>query len=176
MKQVKRMIFEFVTNNNLTNEELIKLLFGIARETAHTQVINPIMQLYFSNNIENFTDILYDILLECLTNYYENSEKAYKTTMKYIYSQYFKAQTNGNTTENLDTLEHKEALKPLYSHYNIKVTNYFTVNTKEQIKYIDELIKRTQNNLINSKRVFTSTRQKNQTINKLKALKILENA
>lgn len=164
MEQLKAMIFNYIKQNNITNENLIKLLFGICKEfkTAKQGKTNPIILLYLMNNIDTFYDILQDILQTCVCEYYSNESTAYKNTLKYVYNTYFK-QTQ------------KQKQIQYYKNITSKTIPTITITliTEDQKSYWQELENRTYNNLVKTKRVFTSTRQKEQTKQKLQKLKII---
>ena len=103
----------------------------------------------------------------------QDMEKAYKNTMKYIYNTYFKAETNNNKTCDLQELEKTEHITTLYYESRTNIQAYFNLQTDLQRSYIDSLLKRTSENLYKEKKVFTSGRQKQQTLSKLKKLDII---
>lgn len=164
MQQLKAMIFNYIKQNNITNEDLIKLLFGIGKEfkTARQGKTNPIILLYLMNNITQFNDILEDILQTCICEYYDDCDNAYKNTMKYVYDTYFKQ-------------GQKQKQIQYYKNITQKTIPTITITliTNEQKEYWQDLENRTYNNLNKTKRVFTSTRQKEQTINKLHKLDLM---
>ena len=166
------MIFGYINTNDITEEELIKLFFALAKDTIKTKQINPLTQLYYRHT-KDFKDILDDILQECYLEYMQDIETAYKNTMKYIYNQYFKAETNNNKTCDLQELEKTEHITTIYYTSKANIQAYFNLQTDLQRSYIDSLLKRTNENLYKDKKVFTSGRQKTQTINKLKKLDII---
>lgn len=164
MEQLKAMVFEYIKQTNITNENLIKLLFGICKEfkTAKEGKTNPIILLYLMNKIDAFYDILHDILQTCVCEYYADSDNAYKNTLKYVYNTYFK-QT--------------QVQKQIQYYKNITnktiPTITITLITNEQKEYWQELENRTYNNLNRVKKVFINGRQKEQTINKLHKLDLI---
>jgi len=172
MNNIKKMIFDYINANDITEDEIKKLFFAIAKESIKTRQVNPLTQLFYKHT-QDFKDILDDILQECYMEYMQDMEKAYKNTMKYIYNTYFKAITNNNTTQDLQELEKKEHLTNIYYESKTNIQAYFNIQTDLQKSYLDSLLERTNNNLYNTKRVFTSTRQKEQTLSKLKKLDII---
>lgn len=164
MEQLKAMIFTYIKENQITNEKLIQLLFGICKEfkTAKEGKTNPIILLYLMNNIDTFYDILQDILQTCVCEYYTDYEKAYKNTMKYVYNTYFKQ-------------AQKELQKQFYKNITSRTIAPITITliTEEQKQTWQELENRTYYNLQKRQQVFTSTKQKQQTINKLQKLNII---
>ena len=172
MNNIKKMIFDYINANDISEDEIKKLFFAIAKESIKTRQVNPLTQLFYKHT-KDFKDILDDILQECYLEYMQDMEQAYKNTMKYIYNTYFKASTNNNTTQDLQELEKTEHLTTIYYESKTNIQAYFNIQTDLQKSYLDSLLERTNNNLYNTKRVFTSTRQKDQTINKLKKLDII---
>ena len=172
MNNIKKMIFDYINQNDITEENLIKLFFTIAKESAKTKQINPLTQLFYRHT-KDFEDILEDILQECYLEYMQDSERAYKNTMKYIYNTYFKAETNQNKTCDLQELEKTEHITTIYYENKANIQAYFNLQTDLQRSYIDSLLKRTSENLYKERKVFTSGRQKAQTINKLHKLDII---
>lgn len=171
MEQVKAMIFNYINKNNLKDEELHKLLFGIAKETGKTKAINYICWLYLNNNYDTFKDILEDILQEATTNYYTDTNTAYKNTMNYIYRTYTR-QVKYHTKQDINDITvatniANDRPKHYYTSYQI------ITDTKEQKDYYNELVERTEKNLEKAKRVFIGSKQKPQTINKLQKLKMI---
>lgn len=172
MNNIKKMIFGYINENDITEEDLIKLFFTIAKESVKTKQINPLTQLFYMHT-QDFKDILEDILQECYMEYMQDIEKAYKNTMKYIYNTYFKAETNNNKTCDLQELEKTENITTIYYESKANIQAYFNLQTDLQRSYVDSLLKRTSENLYKDKKVFTSGRQKEQTINKLHKLDII---
>lgn len=149
-----------------------QLIFGIFKENAKTKQINPAVWLYLNNDTNSFKYILQDILQECYTNYLENKDTAYKMTMRYIYHTYYKTQTRQRPLEHyeqeLSTTIDTEQVQDTFKYYNVKL------DTKDKQEYYKSIVLRTYENLHKKqKRVFTSTRQKEQTINKLQKLQII---
>lgn len=181
MKQLKAMIFDLLaekqlgelkTSCNIFTEEFKRLIFGLFKENAHTRQINPAVWLYLNNDSSSFRLILEDIFQECYKNYLENKETAYKNTMKYVYNQYYKRQVRNRPIEHheqeLATTLDNNTVNERFTSYSLKL------DTKEKQEYYKSLVIRTYNNLHQKqKRVFTSTRQKEQTINKLQKLQII---
>lgn len=172
MNNIKKMIFDYIDSNDITEEETRKLLFAIAKDTIKTKQINPITQLYYKH-IKDFSYILDDIMQQAMLEYMLDSEKAYKNTMKYIYNTYFKAETNNNKTCDLQELEKTEHITTIYYESTTNIQAYFNIQTDLQRNYIDKLLQRTSENLYKDKKVFTSGRQKEQTINKLRKLDLI---
>lgn len=164
MKQIKAMIFTYIQENHITNENLIKLLFGIAKEfkTAKEGKTNPVILLSLMNNIDTFYDILQDILQQCVLEYYTDNENAYKNTLKYIYNTYFKQ-------------GQKQKQIQYYKNISQKTIPTITITliTDSQKNYWQELENRTYNNLQKYGRCFCGGRQKEQTIEKLKKLELI---
>lgn len=164
MNQLKAMIFNYIKQNNITNEDLIKLLFGIGKEfkTAKQGKTNPIILLYLMNNITTFSDILEDILQTCICEYYSDYDNAYKNTLKYVYDTYFKQ-------------AQKQKQIQYYKNITAKTIPTITITliTNEQKTYWNDLENRTYKNLNRVKKVFLNGRQKQQTINKLHQLDLL---
>ena len=172
MNNIKKMIFGYINKNDITEVELQKLFFAIARDSVKTKQINPLTQLYYRHT-KDFEDILEDIMQECYLEYMQDIETAYKNTMKYIYNTYFKAETNNNKTCDLQELEKTEHITTIYYESKANIQAYFNLQTDLQRSYVDNLLKRTSENLYKDKKVFTSGRQKSQTINKLHKLDII---
>lgn len=166
------MIFNYINKNGITEVELQKLFFAIAKDSIKTKQINPLTQLYYRHT-KDFNDILEDILQECYLEYMQDIEKAYKNTMKYIYNTYFKASVNNNKTCDLQELEKTEHITTIYYESKTNIQAYFNLQTDLQRSYVDSLLKRTSENLYKEKKVFTSGRQKAQTLSKLKKLDII---
>ena len=130
--------------------------------------------LLYLNNAKDFTDTLDDVLQQAVLNYYEylDIDIAYKNTQKYIYNQHTKRQNNHT---DIDTIEHllytdidTEQVQDTFTRYEIKL------DTKEKAEYYKSLVLRTENNLKSKRQqVFTSSRQKQQTITKLQKLQII---
>lgn len=200
MKQLKSMIFEVLQMEQkkrlmeiegITSEEYAKLnteyiyeeltiydndfkqlIFGIFKENAKTKQINPAVWLYLNNDNNSFKYILEDIFHECYCNYLEDSEMAYKNTMKYIYNTYYKTQTRQRPLEHHEneiiTTIDDEQTQASFNYYSIKL------DSKEKADYYKSILLRTYDNLHKKqKRVFTSTRQKQQTLDKLKKLQMI---
>ena len=176
MVQLKAMIFAELQKLNIKNtkenKELYTLVFGIFKENAKIKQINPATWLYLNNDLHSFSSILEDILQETIKNYYIDKDTAYKNTLKYIYHQYFKTQTRNRPIEyhesDLVTTIDSEQVQESFTSYEIKL------DTIEKQKYYKSIVLRTYNNLHKKqKRVFTSIRQKEQTINKLQKLQII---
>jgi len=87
MNNIKKMIFDYINANDITEDEIKKLFFAIAKESIKTRQVNPLTQLFYKHT-QDFKDILDDILQECYMEYMQDMEKAYKNTMKYIYNTY----------------------------------------------------------------------------------------
>lgn len=172
MNNIKKMIFNYINKNGITEVELHKLFFAIAKDSIKTKQINLLTQLYYRHT-KDFNDILEDILQECYLEYMQDIEKAYKNTMKYIYNTYFKAETNNNKTCDLQELEKTEHITTIYYTSKANIQAYFNMQTDLQRSYVDSLLKRTSENLYKEKKVFTSGRQKTQTVSKLKKLDII---
>lgn len=172
MEGLKKMIFNYIDKNNITEEELQKLLFAIAKDTAKTKAINYLCWLYLKYEQHTFTTILEDVLQEAVANYYTEPTTAYKETMHYIYTTYTK-QVKKDTITSIEDITVACGLNGYKEKHYIK--NY-TINTstQEQKEYYDYIIERTEKNLQTKKQVFQSNRQKEQTINKLNKLNILE--
>lgn len=164
MKQIKAMIFTYIHENHITNEDLIKLLFGVCKEfkTSKESKTNPVILLSFRNKIDAFYDILNDILQQCVFEYYEDSENAYKNTLKYVYDTYFKQNQKQNQIQYYKNISQKTV-----------PTITITLITEAQKTYWNELENRTYNNLTKYGRCFCGGRQKEQTIEKLKKLELL---
>ena len=163
------MIFDYINNNNITNEEMQQLLFAIAKETANSQQINRLVWLYMKHDRENFKTILEDALQQAILFYLEEEETAYKKTMGYIYKQYvspclYNAPLEHYENELTVDYEHQRRVRWNITHYFTKV---------EQKEYWRQLTIRTEQNYAKTKRLFTSIRQKEQTLNKLKKLEML---
>lgn len=176
MEQLKKMIFEQMKKlqieNTKENEELYTLVFGIFKENAKTKQINPATWLYLNNDVNSFKYILDDIISQAITEYYTDTTTAYKNTLKYIYHNYYKTQTRQRPLEHYEnevtTTIDDEQTQASFNYYNIKL------DTKEKQEYYKSIVLRTYDNLHKKqKRVFTSTRQKQQTINKLQKLQII---
>ena len=176
MEQLKRMIFtelqKLSIENTKENEELYTLIFGIFKENAKTKQINPAVWLYLNNDLTSFSYILEDIISQCITEYFTDATTAYKNTLKYIYHTYYKTQTRQRPLEHYEneitaTID-DDTVQASFKYYNIKL------DTKEKQDYYNSIVLRTYDNLHKKqKRVFTSTRQKQQTINKLQKLQII---
>lgn len=176
MEQLKRMIFEQMNKlqieNTKENQELFTLVFGIFKENAKTKQINPCTWLYLNNDYNAFSYILQDILMQAITEYYENKETAYKNTLKYVYHNYYKTQTRQRPLEHYEqelfTTMDADTVQETFTSYEIKL------DTQAKQEYYKSIVLRTYNNLQQKqKRVFTSTRQKEQTITKLQKLQII---
>lgn len=176
MKQLKAMIFEQMNKlqieNTKENQELYTLVFGIFRENAKTKQINPCVWLYLNNDLTSFSYILEDITQQTITEYYENKETAFKNVFRYVYQQYYKTQTRQRPIDyhekELFTTIDIEQVQERFSYYKLKL------DTQEQRDYYKSLLLRTYDNLHKKqKRVFTSIRQKEQTIAKLQKLQII---
>lgn len=176
MEQLKRLIFEQMNKlqieNTKENTELYTLVFGIFKENAKTKQINPCVWLYLNNDYNSFSYILQDIIQQCITEYYTDTTTAYKNTLKYVYNQYYKTQTKNRPIEHyeqeLSTTIDTEQVNEHFTYYNIKL------DTQEKAEYYKQLVLRTQTNLSKRQQVFTSKRQKEQTLNKLNKLQIIE--
>ena len=167
MEQLKAMIFQKIKQNNIQDEELQKLLFGLFKENAKTKQLNPLVWLYFNNT--DFNDILKDIIIEAIANYYEDPQTAYKQTFKYVYKQYYKPQTTNRPLEQHENeLLHEE---DNHRRCSWNITHYYT--KVEQKEYWNSITLRTYNNLQTHKKVFINGRQKQQTLNKLKKLNMI---
>lgn len=169
MNDLKRMIFDYINTNNITNEDLQMLLFAIAKETANTNNINRLVWLYMKHDRDNFKMILDDALQQAILFYLEEQETAYKKTMSYIYKQYVSPCLYNAPLENYENELTYEESNHRRCSWNI--THYFT--KVEQKEYWQQLTLRTEQNYARTKRLFTSTRQKEQTLNKLKKLDML---
>ena len=176
MEQLKAMIFEQMNKlqieNTKENKDLYILVFGIFKENIKTKQSNPCVWLYLNNDATSFSLILQDILMQCITEYYTDKDTAYKNTLKYVYNQYFKTQTRQRPLEyhenELQTTMDAEQVQETFASYTIKL------DTKDKQEYYKSIVLRTYNNLQQKqKRVFTSIRQKQQTIDKLKKLQII---
>lgn len=172
MNNIKKLIFNYINDNNIDDDEIKRLLFAIAKDTVKTRQLNPLTQLYY-NHTKDFEYILQDILQQAMLESLLDLERAYKNTMKYIYSTYFKATTNNNKTCDLQELEKTEHITTIYYESTTNIQAYFNIQTDLQRNYIDNLLKRTSENLYKDKKVFTSGRQKDQTMSKLKKLDII---
>jgi len=82
MNNIKKMIFDYINANDITEDEIKKLFFAIAKESIKTRQVNPLTQLFYKHT-QDFKDILDDILQECYMEYMQDMEKAYKNTMPY---------------------------------------------------------------------------------------------
>lgn len=171
MNDLKRMIFEYINNNRITDEEMQKLLFAIAKETANSKNINRLVWLYLNNERETFKTILEDALQQAILFYLEKQETAYKKTMSYIYKQYVSPRLYNAPLEHYEaelSIEiDKKQVQASFTQYNIKL------DTKEKQQYYKSLIIQADGNLQKSQRVFANGRQKKQAINKLKELQII---
>ena len=172
MNNIKKLIFNYINDNNIDNDDVKKLLFALAKDTVKTKQINPLTQLFY-NHTKDFEYILDDILQQAILESLLDLEKAYKNTMHYIYNTYFKATTNNNKTCDLTELEKTEHITTIYYESTTNIQTYFNIQTDLQRNYIDNLLQRTSENLYKDKKVFTSGRQKDQTLNKLKKLNII---
>lgn len=173
MEQLKAMIFEYINKNSITDDELKKLYFALAKETAKTKNINRLCLLYL-NNMQNFYSTLEDILQQATLNYFEylDINIAYKETQKYVYNQHTKRQDNHTDVENVEHLLlteiDAEHVQETFASYTIKL------DSKDKAEYYKSLILRTEKNLKSKQqRVFTSSRQKQQTLNKLQKMQII---
>ena len=170
MEQLKRMLFEQMkqeqeTSDSLYSENFKRLLFGLFKENKTKEQINPAVWLYLNNDYNAFSYILQDIFQECYTNYLENQETAYKQTMKYIYNQYYKTLCRYRPVEQH---EQETAVMIDYEYTQEAFTSKVDkITSKDLQKYYIDLLERTDKNLIKEKKVFTSGRQKTQTITKL---------
>ena len=170
MEQVKRMIFNYTNDNGLANDtEFVKLAFAIFKETTHTKRINPFVWLYLNNNYNAFSLILEDILQELYMLYLEDSEKAFGNIYTYAFNTYYNPMANNEPLENY---ENELTVDKVHSRAcSWRVTH--NLNTKIQKEYYRALVTRTARNLHSRKQVFASSRQKQQTIDKLKKLGII---
>ena len=170
MEQVKRMIFNYTNDNGLANDiEFVKLAFAIFKETTHTKRINPFVWLYLNNNYNAFSLILEDILQELYMLYLEDSEKAFGNIYTYAFNTYYNPQANN---EPLDQHENELTTDKIHQRScRWRITH--NLNTKIQKEYYKSIVTRTARNLHSRKQVFASSRQKEQTLNKLKQLGII---
>lgn len=170
MEQVKRMIFNYTNENGLANNtEFVKLAFAIFKETTHTKRINPFVWLYLNNNYDAFKLILEDILQQLYMLYLEDSEKAFSNIYTYAFSTYYNPQANNEPLENY---ENELTVDKVHSRScSWRVTH--NLNTKIQKEYYKSLVTRTTKNLQTRKQVFTSKKQKEQTLKKLASLGII---
>lgn len=176
MEQLKRLIFEQMNKlqieNTKENQELYTLVFGIFKENAKTKQINPCVWLYLNNDYNSFSYILQDILQQAITEHFTDTTTAYKNTLKYVYNQYYKTQTRQRPLEyhenEITTTIDTEQVTEHFTSYEIKL------DTEAKKEYYKSIVLRTYENLNKKqKRVFTSTRQKEQTIAKLQKLQII---
>lgn len=171
MEQLKRMIFNYTNEIQVTNDaEFMTLIFGIFKENAKTKQLNPCAWLYLNNDYNAFNLILQDIIQECYALYLENKETAFKECYKYVYYTYYRPQT---TNRPIEYYENELIVDKVHSRScSWRVTH--NLNTKVQKEYYKSIVTRTARNLKLAKpQVFTSQRQKQQTINKLKSLGII---
>lgn len=174
MQQLKAMIFDYINKNNITDVDLKKLLFSIAKETVKTKHINRLATLYLQNRTD-FKDTLEDILQQAVLNFYTDKEMAYKMTMRYIYNQHTKRINYHYDIDTMETIDNglfveidTEQVQERFSYYNIQL------NTKEKQDYYTHLLIRTEKNSKKRGGAFKDKRQREQTINKLKKLQIIE--
>lgn len=174
MKQLKAMIFDYIDKNGITNEELKKLLFAIAKETTKTKHINRVVVLYLQNRTD-FKDTLEDILQQAVLNFYTDKETAFKITMRYVYNQHTKRINNHYDVDTMETIDNglyveidTEQVQERFARYNIQL------DSKEKQEYYTHLIIRTEKNSKKRGGAFKDKRQREQTINKLKKLQIIE--
>ena len=176
MEQLKAMIFEQMNKlqieNTEENKDIYTLVFGIFKENVKTKQINPCVWLYLNNDYNSFSYILQDILMQAITEHYTDTTTAYKNTLKYVYHNYYKTQTRQRPLEHYEneitTTIDTEQVQQTFASYTIKL------DTKDKQEYYKSLVLRTEKNLKSKQqRVFTSSRQKQQTINKLQKLQII---
>ena len=171
MEQLKRMIFNYTNEIQVTNDEdFMKLIFGLFKENAKTKQLNPCVWLYLNNNCDTFKDILEDIIQEGYTLYLEDSNTAFKECYKYVFYTYYRPQTTNRPIENYENELTTDKIHQRSCRWRIT----HNLNTKAQKEYYKSIVARTTKNL-NSKhnRVFIGSKQKQQTINKLKQLGII---
>ena len=172
MKKLKSLIFKELEKNNVTNEEIQKLVFGIFKESVKTKQLNPAVWLYLNNSIDSFETILEDIVHQTLCEYYTDKETAFKNMYKYIYYTYYRTQT---TTRPIEYYETETSIS--IDHYTVQQT-YKTyeirLDSVEKQAYYTNLLLRTQKNSKKRGGVFKDNRQKQKTINQLKRLQIID--
>lgn len=170
MEQVKRMIFNYTNDNGLANDtEFVKLAFAIFKETANTKRINPFVWLYLNNNYDAFTLILEDILQELYMLYLEDSEKAFSNIYTYAFKTYYNPMANNEPLQNYEKELTVDKIHQRACRWRITRN----LNTKIQKEYYKSIVIRTARNLKSHKRVFIGSKQKQQTLNKLKKLGII---
>ena len=170
MEQVKRMIFNYTNDNELTNDtEFVKLAFAIFKETTHTKRINPFVWLYLNNSFDAFSLILEDILQELYMLYLEDKEKAFSNIYTYAFNTYYNPAANQEPLQNYENELIVDKVHQRACRWRITRN----LNTKIQKEYYKSIVTRTAKNLKSHKRVFVGSKQKQQTLNKLKQLGII---
>lgn len=172
MEGLKKLIFNYIDKNNITNEDLKKLLFAIAKDTAKTKAINYLCWLYLKTETNTFKDILEDTLQQAVVEFYTDKELAYKNTMAYIYKTYT-SQIRKNTITSIDNVNINCGLNGSNQKHYIK-TYTIRQDTKEQAEYYNHLIDIYYKNSERGKGVFKDKTQKQQVINKLQKLQMIE--
>lgn len=171
MEQLKRMIFNYTNEIQVTNDaDFMTLIFGLFKENAKTKQINPCAWLYLNNDYNAFSLILEDIVQECYTLYLENKETAFKECYKYVFYTYYRPQTTNRPIENYENDLTVDKVHQRACRWRITRN----INTMIQKEYYKSIVTRTAKNLKSHKRVFIGSKQKQQTINKLKQLGIID--